>query len=98
MYISQKLIKIQAEFNCSEYGVYDEDLAKLELEDAARKGCLIEYGPYCINCPHKHSTTCPLNNWQARHPEFVNDKLTQRIKRREAKLKVIWQSANKKYF
>jgi hypothetical protein len=96
MYISQDLIKKQAEFDRDEYGVYDEQLARLHLEDCARKGCLIEYGPYCINCPHNHENNCPLATWQTRHPEFANDKLAQRIKRREANLRAIWQAANKK--
>jgi hypothetical protein len=77
--ITEALIKKLADFNRDEYGVYNEELAMLELEDAERKGCLIDYGPYCQNCPHQSNNTCPLNDWQKHHPEFVNDELTQKI-------------------
>jgi predicted xylose isomerase-like sugar epimerase len=40
---------------------------------------LIQYTPYCQNCPHQALNTCPLNDWQKRHPEFVNDELSQKI-------------------
>jgi hypothetical protein len=77
--ITEALVKKLADFNRDEYGVYNEELARLELEDAERKGCLIQYGPYCQNCLHKALNTCPLNDWQKRHPEFVNDELSQKI-------------------
>ena len=66
--ITQKIIERYADFNKGEYGVYDEELAELELEDAERKGCLVDYGPYCMNCPHNHENNCPLATWQTRHP------------------------------
>lgn len=78
--ITQKIIEQYANFNKDEYGIYDEELTRLELEDAERKGCLVDYGPYCMNCPHNKNNTCPLNDWQKRHPEFVNDELAQKIK------------------
>ncbi len=77
--MTKDLIKKAANFNRDEYGVYDEELARLELEDAERKGCLIQYSPYCLNCPHHANHTCPLNDWQKYHPEFVNDELAQKI-------------------
>jgi hypothetical protein len=77
--ITEALIKKLANFNRDEYGVYDEELARLELEDAERKGCLIQYSLYCPSCPHHANHTCPLNDWQERHPEFVNDELAQKI-------------------
>jgi hypothetical protein len=77
--IIKDLVKKLADFNRDEYGTYNEELAQLELEDAERKGCLIQYSPYCQNCPHQCNNTCPLNDWQKRHPEFVNDELTQKI-------------------
>ena len=87
--ITQKIIKWYANFNKDEYGVYDEELTRLELEDYERKGCLIEYGPYCMNCPYNRSNTCPLSDWQKRHPEFVNDELDQKIEARQAELRKI---------
>lgn len=89
--ITQKIIEQFANFNKDEYGVYDEELARLELEDAERKGCLVDYGPYCMNCPHNRSNTCPLNDWQKRHPEFVDDELAQKIEARQAELRKMFQ-------
>ncbi|MBO5853409.1 MAG: hypothetical protein J6Q61_01585 [Bacteroidales bacterium] len=80
--ITQKIIEWFANFNKDEYGVYDEELTRLELEDAERKGCLVDHGPYCMNCQHNRNNTCPLNDWQKRHPEFVNDELDRKIKAR----------------
>jgi predicted xylose isomerase-like sugar epimerase len=77
--ITEALVKKLADFNRDEYGCYNEELARLELEDAERKGCLVQYIPYCQNCPHQALNTCPLNDWQKRHPEFVNDELSQKI-------------------
>jgi hypothetical protein len=80
--ITQEFIKRCNNLIKDIYGVYDEELAKLEFEDAIRKGCLIEYGPYCTDCPHYLNNTCPVLDWQKRHPEFANDELDQKIKTR----------------
>jgi hypothetical protein len=89
--ITQKIIERYANFNKDEYGVYDEELTRLELEDAERKGCLVDNGPYCMNCPHYINNTCPLNDWQKRHPEFVNDELAQKIEARREKIRKIFK-------
>ena len=89
--VTQKLVKDYAEFNRDDIGVYDEELARLELEDAERKGCHIEYGPYCLNCPANKEGNCPLNDWQKRHPEYVNDELNRKIKARRGELKNMMQ-------
>jgi hypothetical protein len=60
------------------------ELALLELEDLERKGCHIEYGPYCLNCPAHGEGKCPLNDWQKRHPEYANDELAMKINVLEA--------------
>lgn len=60
------------------------ELALLELEDMERKGCHVEYGPYCWSCPANKEGKCPLNDWQKRHPEYVNDALTMKIRVLEA--------------
>lgn len=70
------------------YGIYDEELAILEAEDSKRKGCFIEYGPYCTDCPHYLNNTCPVNGWDKRYPEFDNDELAQKIKARYKELKI----------
>lgn len=88
--ITQTIIEWYANFNKDEYGVYDEELTRLELEDAERKGCLVNNGPYCMHCPHYKNNTCPLNDWQKRHPEFVNDELDRKIKARREKLRKIF--------
>lgn len=83
--ITPALIKKLANFNKDEYGTYDEELAKLELEDAERKGCLIEFIPYCQNCPYQGKNTCPLvpANWEKTNPEFANDELAKAIRQRQ---------------
>jgi hypothetical protein len=60
------------------------ELALLELEDLERKGCNVEYGPYCLNCPAHEEDNCPLNDWQKRHPEYANDALAMKIRVLEA--------------
>lgn len=80
--ITQEIVERYANFMKDIYGVYDEELAKLELEDAERKGCFVDYGPCCIDCPHYLNNTCSVNDWQKRHPEFANDELDKKIKAR----------------
>ena len=86
--VTQKLVKDYAAFNRDDIGVYDEELARLELEDAERKGCHIEYGPYCMNCPAQRSGNCPLNDWEKRNPEFKDDELAKKIHALRAELKI----------
>ena len=80
--VTEKLIQDYMAYAKDEYGPRDNarlrEIAELEIEDLKRKGCLL-YGPFCIGCP-AHNEKCPLNDWQARHPEFANDELQQKIK------------------
>lgn len=77
--ITETLIKRIVDFNRDIYGIYNEELARLELEDAKRKGCLIQYIHHCQICPRHDLNKCPLNDWHKRHPEFINDELSQKI-------------------
>jgi hypothetical protein len=65
------------------------EYAELMAEDLNRKGCIdeLDTSGYCLNCVHMGKNDCPLCTWQRRHPEFVNDELTQKIKALEQELK-----------
>ena len=58
------------------------ELAVLELEDLARKGCTLEHIGECHGCSAstKENKYCPLFDWQKRHPEYANDELAMKIK------------------
>lgn len=61
------------------------ELAVLELEDMARKGCTRDYASkfdQCRDC--LSSERCPMLDWQKRHPEYANDELAMKIKVLEA--------------
>lgn len=62
------------------------ELAILELKDLKRKGCTCEsIGRECMGCSAKESNhTCPMNDWEKRHPEYANDELAMKIKVLEA--------------
>ena len=62
------------------------ELAVLELEDLARKGCTLEHIGECHGCSAstKENKYCPLFDWQKRHPEYANDELAMKIKVLEA--------------
>lgn len=66
-----------------EYGpeIATRELALLELEDMARKGCTHVSGQ-CYDCPN--SEKCPMIDWWKRHPEYVNDELAKKIRILEA--------------
>lgn len=70
-----------------EYGpeIATRELAVLELEDLARKGCTHESAgrfDECRDCPN--SEKCPMIDWWKRHPEYVNDELAKKIRILEA--------------
>lgn len=79
--IQEMIAELKDEFGPE---IATRELALLELEDLERKGCLVEYGPYCLNCPAHGEGKCSLNDWQKRHPEFVNDELAMKIQVLEA--------------
>ena len=79
--IQKMLAELRDEFGPE---IATRELALLELEDLERKGCLVEYGPYCLNCPAYREGKCPLNDWQKRHPEYDNDALAMKIRVLEA--------------
>ena len=59
--------------------IVTRELALLELEDLARKGCLLEGKiGYCYGCSANNN--CPLNGWEKRHPEYVNDELAVKLR------------------
>ena len=61
------------------------ELAILELEDLARKGCTHEYASkfdMCRDC--LSSERCPVLDWEKRHPEYADDYLATQIKVLEA--------------
>ena len=61
------------------------ELALLELEDLKRKGCALEYAckyDQCRGC--SISDTCPVVDWEKRHPEYANDELATKIELLEA--------------
>lgn len=62
------------------------ELAILELEDMKRKGCLLERTDgCCTGCSAMaNGGECPMNDWDRRHPEYMNDELTKKIKILEA--------------
>lgn len=62
------------------------ELALLELEDLARKGCLLEnnYSDSCLGCSAFAKDECPMIDWQKHHPEYANDELAMKIKVLEA--------------
>ena len=65
--------------------VATRELAILELEDMARKGCTHEYASkfgQCRDC--LSSERCPMLDWQKRHPEYADDYLATQIKVLEA--------------
>ena len=62
------------------------ELALLELEDTARKGCTMlcfanRFGS-CYGC--ECTAACPMLDWEKRHPEYANDELAMKIKVLEA--------------
>ena len=79
--IHKMLTELKDEFGPE---IATRELALLTLEDLERKGCLIEYGPYCLNCPAHGEGKCPLNDWEKRHPEYANDALAMKIRVLEA--------------
>ena len=79
--IQKMIAELKVEFGPE---IATRELALLELEDLERKGCHIEYGPYCLNCPAHGEGKCPLNDWQKRHPEYANDELAMKINVLEA--------------
>lgn len=86
--ITQKMIVDMANYIVDEWNLpYSEEFARLNIMDLQRKGCSVEYGHYCQNCPFFNKGECPLNDWEKRHPEFKNDELAQRIAKLEAELK-----------
>lgn len=66
--------------------VATRELAILELEDLKRKGCLLEdCGGSCYKCSvMRCGGECPMNDWDRRHPEYMNDELAKKIKILEA--------------
>ena len=79
--IQSMITELRDEFGSE---IATRELALLELEDLERKGCLVEYGPYCLNCPAYREGNCRLNDWQKRHPEYENDALAMKIQVLEA--------------
>ena len=74
--------EIKAEFGPD---IATRELAVLELEDLARKGCTYESAntfDQCRDCPN--SEKCPVLDWEKRHPEYANDELAMKIKVLEA--------------
>ena len=64
--------------------VATRELAVLELEDLKRKGCTLENLCECHGCSATKKGSCPLVDWQKRHPEYADDELAQRIRVLEA--------------
>ncbi len=64
------------------YANATRELAILELEDMARKGCLLERDDgYCIGCSAlANGGECPMNDWEKRHPEYKDDELAMKLK------------------
>lgn len=79
--IQKVIVALKDEFGPE---IATRELALLELEDLERKGCNVEYSPYCLNCPANRENNCPLNDWQKRHPEYANDALAMKIRVLEA--------------
>lgn len=79
--IQSMLAELRNEFGSE---IATRELALLELEDLERKGCLVEYGPYCLNCPAHEEGGCQLIDWEKRHPEYANDALAMKIRVLEA--------------
>lgn len=89
MNFSEKRIEIQMKAQRDEYyGKSSRELAILELEDAVRKGCLLEsdYGDSCIGCSAFAKGECPMIGWEKRHPEYRDDELDRKIKEEAKKL------------
>ena len=96
MYLREQKIQMLIREARNEYG-YNIDLdnstlreyAELMAEDLNRKGCTdeIDTSGYCLNCPYMGKNDCPLCTWQSRHPEFVDDELSQKIRALEKELK-----------
>lgn len=83
MEFTVKQIKNQMTYDRDEHGLDDWQLAILELEDIARKGCTHPGDVYCIECRDKGpGFKCPMSDWVQKHPEFANDDLTKKIKKR----------------
>lgn len=83
MKFSEKRIEIQMRAQKDEYyGKCSRELAILELEDMARKGCLLEndYSDSCLGCSALAKRECPMIDWEKRHPEFLDDSLAKTIK------------------
>lgn len=84
--ISKKIFEqYRTEFK-DEFGIdATDELIELHLKDLERKGCAIEYGPYCLCCP-QNGKQCMLVNWEQRNPEFKGDDLEQKIRKLEKEL------------
>lgn len=75
--------KYQADFHDEFARTPSKEYVTLFLQDLVRKGCDIECGVDCRGCTLLKDNKCPLNDWQERHPEFVNDDLAKRLKELE---------------
>lgn len=66
------------------------EYAELYTEDLNRKGCIPETypGPECLSCGSckLNGGKCPLEDWEKRHPEFIDDELAKKIKALETEL------------
>lgn len=83
MEFTEKQIQNQMTYDRDEHGFDDRELAILELEDIARKGCTHPGDVYCIECRDKGpGFKCPMSDWIKKHPEFVKDDLAKKIENR----------------
>lgn len=80
--IQGMIAELEDEFDSK---IATRELALLELEDMARKGCALECACKFNQC-RKCSITgkCPVIDWEKRHPEYANDELAMKIKILEA--------------
>lgn len=89
MEFSERQISTQMRAQCDEYyGKSSRELAVLELEDMARKGCLLEneHSDSCIGCSAFAKGECPMIGWEKRYPEFRNDELSRKITEAQKRL------------
>ena len=89
MEFSEKQIETQMRAQRDDYyGKSSRELAILELEDAARKGCLLEsdYSDSCLGCSAFAKGECPMIDWEKRHPEYRDDELARKIKEETKKI------------
>lgn len=79
--------------------VATRELAILELEDLKRKGCLLEESNgSCYKCSvMRCGGECPMNDWDRRHPEYMNDELAKKIKILEAGGEEAYAAKQKKH-